>query len=261
MFYCVIIAVFIVVALFNLWQERYFINSCQEFKNIFIKYKKVMLAMLGLLILIITFADLPIASLAKRYVDVYYLELFSKISLSADSLYLVPIIVMIIALSQDYFITYLQYRYSQCIKFNIHKLIIVFKISLTSLMMSGIINGVLKVFFSRQRPAIGLNNWHLFSLFYNPNCHLQSLSYAYNSLPSGHTIVAISFIMPIIWAYKNNFWVKNILLLWFILIVICRIYTLNHWPSDVFFAGALGYLISSACYNGNKHKLGIISNT
>lgn len=259
MFYRFIIAIFVVLAVFNLWQENYFVNSLQELKNIVLKYRKIMFGMLTLFFIILGFADLPISGFINSHISVYWLSMFSKISLSADSLYLVPMVVMLIALSQDYLLKFLQYRYSKVIKFNIEKLIIVSKISLTSLLLSGVANGVLKIFFSRQRPAIGLDNWYIFSIFYNQNCHLKDLSYACNSLPSGHSIVAISFIMPIIWSYKNNLWLKYLLLSWYILIVFCRIYTLNHWPSDVFFASCLGYIIANVCYSGNKHKLGIIS--
>jgi membrane-associated phospholipid phosphatase len=259
MFYRCIIAIFVVLAVFHLWQENYFVNSLQELKNVVLKYRKIMFFMLALFFIILGFADLPISGFINSHIDVYWLSIFSKISLSADSLYLVPMVVMLIALSQDYLLKFLQYRYSKVIKFNIEKLIIVSKISLTSLLLSGATNGVLKIFFSRQRPSIGLDNWYIFSIFYNQNCHLKDLSYACNSLPSGHSIVAISFIMPIIWSYKNNSCLKYLLLSWYILIVFCRIYTLNHWPSDVFFASCLGYIIANVCYSGNKHKLGIIS--
>lgn len=260
MFYSFIIFIFCVLAIFNLWQESFFMNALSEVKPVWSRYKRTVLVMVLLFFVIVTFVDFPVSSTFANHIDYSLMYWGAKIALSADSLYVVPAVVMLIALSQDSMLKFLQYKYSRMLKWNIEKLIIVLKISLTSLLLSGIANGILKAFFNRQRPVVGLDNWHIFSFFYNPICSVKGLSYACNSLPSGHTIVAISFIMPIIWSYKDNVLLKYSLLAWYILIIICRVYTLNHWTSDVFFASCLGYIVASAVYNGNKHKLGIIAN-
>lgn len=251
MFDRVIIALFIILATVDLWRQQYFINSYYHLKKVLSTHKTIILLMPILGCVIIAIVDIPIAHFAKNHLNIARLAIFSKLSLLADGLYLVPTLVITIAMLNKL----QQVIANHNLKQRLQKLILVLQISFTALISSGIINGVLKVIFSRQRPIIGFNNWSLFSILYNPHCHLKGLSYSYNSLPSGHTIIITALILPILWAYQNNIWLKCLLIAYYLLIIFCRIYTLNHWSSDVFLASCLGYIIAKICYQGNANKL------
>ena len=103
-----------------------------------------------------------------------------------------------------------------------------------NLFSAGVINTVLKLIFTRERPGDML---------------IEQGGYAY---PSGHSFVSIAFYGFLIYLlFKSNFdkWVKYIftivLAILILLIGISRIYLGVHYPSDVFsgFVGGLLYLI------------------
>lgn len=128
------------------------------------------------------------------------------------------------------------------------------KISLMSSIFGGLSNGVLKFIFNRQRPSIGLDQWHFFAFFKSGGSHLGDLMYAFNSMPSGHTITTLSAVVPFYLAYKNKL-VRLLLILWAFMVNFSRVYTINHWLSDVFMASVLGIIIGFAVYQVNKKRI------
>ena len=134
------------------------------------------------------------------------------------------------------------------------KLAEVVKISLMSSILGGLSNGILKFLFNRQRPSIGLEQWHFFAFFKDGAEQFNNLLYAYNSMPSGHTITTLAAITPFFLAYRNKF-IRTFLLIWALLVCFARVYTINHWLSDVFIASLLGVLIGLASFRVNQKRL------
>lgn len=137
------------------------------------------------------------------------------------------------------------------------KLSAVAKISLMSSIFGGLANGVLKFIFNRQRPSIGLDQWHFFAFFESGARHVNDLMYAYNSMPSGHTITTLAAIVPFFLAYRS-YKVRVLLIVWAIMVNFSRVYTVNHWLSDVVMASFLGIVVGLAIMKVNQHRLGQI---
>jgi len=134
------------------------------------------------------------------------------------------------------------------------KLASVAKISLMSSIYGGLANGVLKFIFNRQRPSIGLDQWHFFAFFESGAKHFDDLMYAYNSMPSGHTITTLAAIVPFFLAYRGKK-IRLFLISWAILVNFSRVYTINHWLSDVVMASILGVIIGMSVFKVNQHRL------
>lgn len=128
------------------------------------------------------------------------------------------------------------------------------KISLMASIYGGLANGVFKFIFNRQRPAIGLDQWHFFAFFQSGASHFSDLMYAYNSMPSGHTISTVAALVPFYICYRHKL-VRSLLIWWGLMVCFSRVYTINHWLSDVVFASALGLLIGLVVYQVNAKRL------
>ncbi len=81
-------------------------------------------------------------------------------------------------------------------------------------------------------------------------------SWGYNSMPSGHTTVAFSVATVFASAYKDKPWVAVLSYGIATGVGLSRIYTDDHWSSDVLIGAALGYAIGKTVYHvmkGNKN--------
>lgn len=134
------------------------------------------------------------------------------------------------------------------------KLTEVSKISLMSSIYGGLANGIFKFVFNRQRPSIGLDQWNFFEFFKSGAQHFDDLMYAYNSMPSGHTISTAAAILPFFMAYRNK-WLRGILLWWWLMVAFSRVYTINHWLSDVTISSMLGIIFGLAVYRVNSFRI------
>lgn len=130
---------------------------------------------------------------------------------------------------------------------------VVCKISYISAIYAGLFNSIIKLIFNRQRPSIGLSPYHFFYFFQSHDSHWIDLSYAYDSMPSGHTITMFAAIFPI-FLYLSKWWQKILLLILAAIVGIARIYTINHWLSDVLTGTIFGILIGMSCYIANSHR-------
>lgn len=139
-------------------------------------------------------------------------------------------------------------------QFSNHKLAEIAKISVMSSLFGGLSNALFKFIFNRQRPSIGLDPWHFFAFFQSSKHDINDLMYAFNSMPSGHTISVMAAVVPFIMAYKNHS-VRLLLALCPLLIAISRVCTLNHWLSDVTLASIFGIIIGVAIYKNNEWRL------
>lgn len=128
------------------------------------------------------------------------------------------------------------------------------KISLMSSIYGGLANGILKFIFNRERPVVGFDPWHFFAFFGSGAKQWENLWYAYNSMPSGHAVTTLAAVTPYIVAYKNKL-ARSLLILWALMINFARVYTINHWLSDVTIASMLGIIIGIAVYRVNQWRV------
>ena len=119
--------------------------------------------------------------------------------------------------------------------------------------LAGLVNGVLKFIFNRERPVIGMDEWHFFHFFITGANNLSGLMYAYNSMPSGHTITVLSSV-TVLYLYSQSSKAKAILILLALAICYARVYTMNHWFSDVFVSTVIGIMIGRISYRLNKYR-------
>jgi undecaprenyl-diphosphatase len=77
--------------------------------------------------------------------------------------------------------------------------------------------------------------------------------YAYNSMPSGHTISTLAAIMPFFLAYQSKK-IRIGLVIWALMVNFSRVYTINHWLSDVVMASLLGIIIGVAVFKVNEFR-------
>jgi len=131
---------------------------------------------------------------------------------------------------------------------------VILKIAYLAAIYAGIVNSIAKFIFNRQRPSIGVEPLHFFYFFISKDKQLIDLTYAYNSMPSGHTITIFAAILPLI-LYVNKLSYKIMLLSIGIVIAIARIYTINHWFSDISMSILLGFLIGYTMYSINYYRL------
>ncbi len=137
----------------------------------------------------------------------------------------------------------------------------VLELSLITLLYSGLFNLFIKLIINRQRPSIEYNNLNFFNFILSKEHNISSLFYASNSMPSGHTITAIACIMPLYIFFQRNKYIKYFLITIMSLMSFSRIYTINHWFSDVYCAIILGIIIAYGSYKhffdqkiSNKHN-------
>ena len=130
---------------------------------------------------------------------------------------------------------------------------IAFKIAYMTSIIAGLVNSVFKFIFNRERPVIGNEEWHFFHFFITGAKSPSDLMYAYNSMPSGHTITLVAS-LTVLFCYSHSKIARAIMIFLTLLIAYARVYTLNHWPSDVFVSGLMGVVIGYVSYNVNKKR-------
>ena len=117
--------------------------------------------------------------------------------------------------------------------------------------VSGVITTVLKVIIGRRRPYDGESN-----LFFNPP---KLFDNDYQSLPSGHTTVAFA-VSTVMAGYSDNLLWKSF---WYGsagLVALSRIYHNQHWVSDVFLGGVIGYFVGDYISGYGKDEPKILGN-
>lgn len=130
----------------------------------------------------------------------------------------------------------------------------VLQISFMALIYAGVLNAILKFIFNRARPLFGMDPHLFFHYFLSKNMQLNNLLYAYNSMPSGHTITIVAAMTPLFLAARSLI-VKILAGVLAILVIIARIYTLNHWGSDILVASFLGLVVGLSIYQNNLHRI------
>jgi membrane-associated phospholipid phosphatase len=137
-------------------------------------------------------------------------------------------------------------------KYKIAKL---FSISLISSVLAGILGNILKIIFTRERPFVDLNPFHVFAFsetFFKGNI----FNYQYMSLPSGHTITVFALLAPLFLFVKNKY-LKGLILIPGLIVAFGRVYDNVHWPSDVLLGALVGFFIGKIIYTINREKLSL----
>jgi membrane-associated phospholipid phosphatase len=144
--------------------------------------------------------------------------------------------------------------------FSWQKTVTLIKISLVSLINVAILTTIFKVLISRTRPRLNYDPWLFFQFIHN-FYHIslaQNFNNVFNgsdnSMPSGHTISVVAVIMPFI-LYNKNIMVRILFMLIGLLIIIARIYTINHWLSDTVVGMLLGIVIGKVVFMANQYRL------
>jgi len=128
----------------------------------------------------------------------------------------------------------------------------VFKASLYSSIVAGIVSQVLKLIIKRCRPVI-LNDPLAFSYFLDVSVKNKIHGDVLNSMPSGHTMVIFAACVPLVLSTKNKF-LKALLIFIPFITAFARLYTYAHWPSDIIIAILLGILIGYIFTEKIKNK-------
>lgn len=207
--------------------------------SIVTKNYKMCLAIILLVILLIFFVDLPLAKLCQKYYHQSVYTVFDFFCSLAEGYFVLGVLV---SLSLIY--TF----------FNKYNHVIVLKMSYMAAIYAGLLNSILKFLFNRQRPNIGLNQFNFFHFFLTKEHDLKDILYAYNSMPSGHTIIVFAAILPL-WKFVDKPIYKVLLGTFGVIIAVARVYTMNHWCSDVFVSSILGSIIGLSVYEKNSHRL------
>ncbi|MDQ5920442.1 MAG: hypothetical protein QG673_498 [Pseudomonadota bacterium] len=200
------------------------------------RWYALLLALVILLVLFI-FVDLPMAQLCKHYYSYNIYKIFDFINVMGEGWFIGGVI----------FTCFMIFQFLEK-----SQLAIVAKISFMAAIYSCIVSTILKMLFNRERPGIGMDQWNFFHFFTTKHPH--DLFYSSNSMPSGHAITIFAAILPVI-LYNKNIVFKAFMLFLAVVIIIARVYTLNHWLSDVYVSTLLGVLIGWSVFLSNNHRL------
>jgi membrane-associated phospholipid phosphatase len=234
-FYVLVAAPFLISFL----RQGYWSGVFSQLSRELYRYRLWIIPVLALELLLIKFADLPVTLWVKALDDNIHAYTFWDFICSCAEGGFVAGFLFTIFMLANYF--------------NKYKLSQVARISLMSSIYGGLANGVLKFIFNRQRPSIGLDQWHFFAFFESGAKHFGDLMYAYNSMPSGHTISTLAAIMPFFLAYQSKK-IRIGLVIWALMVNFSRVYTINHWLSDVVMASLLGIIIGVAVFKVNEFR-------
>jgi membrane-associated phospholipid phosphatase len=202
------------------------------------QYKFLLLFILFIL-LVIHFIDLPVAKLCTAWYNVNVYTILDFIN----------------SMGEGWFVIGVLFTFSIIYEFlGKSNDAVILKISYVAAIYAGIFNAVLKFIFNRQRPSIGLEPANFFYFFISGDKKLIDLTYAYNSMPSGHTITIFAAIVPLILYTKSPVY-KFSLVCFAVAVGVSRIYTMNHWFSDICVSVILGLVIGRTIYTTNRHRI------
>lgn len=230
-----------IVAAFYLYsfiKTGYWTGMMQSLRLTFRYNPKRILAASVIVGIMILFIDLPVALLSKNYYNPDFYKIVDFINQTGEGWFIGGVVFSLFMIFQF---------------LGKEKMAIVAKISFMSAIYSGLFNAVIKFVFNRERPGIGMNPWHFFHFFATGANRYSGLFYAYNSMPSGHTVTIFAAITPFFLTVKSAK-IKLCLIIMALLICFARIYTLNHWLSDVFIAALFGMIIGRAMLLGNQYR-------
>ena len=108
---------------------------------------------------------------------------------------------------------------------------------LESFLIVETLSNLLKNSFGRSRPYLNVGS-DIYNMF-------DPIDNSQKSFPSGHTIMAFT-ISSVISSHIKNPWLKTAVFIPAMLTGVQRMYSQNHWASDVFLGAAIGYFIGQS---------------
>ncbi|HLX54766.1 MAG TPA: phosphatase PAP2 family protein [Aquella sp.] len=200
---------------------------------------KIFLTFIIFLFIIIYFVDLLVAKLCQSWYNIDVYTILDFINSMGEGWFIIGVLFTLSIINE-----FLSKSNNA----------VILKISYVAAAYAGIFNAVLKFIFNRQRPSIGLEPYNFFYFFISGDKKLIDLTYAYNSMPSGHTITVFAAIIPLILYIKSPLY-RLLLLSFATAVAIARIYTMNHWFSDICVSVVLGVIIGLAIYRTNVDRI------
>ncbi|MBY0380289.1 MAG: phosphatase PAP2 family protein [Burkholderiales bacterium] len=199
---------------------------------------KYILFSIFLILLIIMFIDKPLSNLCRTFYNI-------KVYTATD---------FINSMGEGWFICGALFTIALVLSsLNYINHAIAFRVAFMTSILAGLVNSVFKFIFNRERPVIGNDEWHFFHFFVTGAKNPADLMYAYNSMPSGHTIT-LAASLTVLFCYSHSKIARVIMIFLAVLIAYARVYTLNHWASDVVVSGLMGIVIGYVSYNTNKKR-------
>lgn len=111
-----------------------------------------------------------------------------------------------------------------------------------AVIISGILTQVTKQLFHRHRPSqVHPGKWE------GPFAPAK-----YNAFPSGHSCMAFTFASVIAHAYRDITWLPLTAYTVATLSSAARVYSNNHWASDVFFGSMMGFFVGRSIWRLNR---------
>ena len=234
LFYGVVAAFYLV----DFIRDGYWVGIWTKLKINFISHPKRILVLSIILAFIIFFIDMPVASLSKEYYNHGFYKCVDFIN----------------AMGEGWFIGAVTFTFFLVFQLlGQQKMAVVSKISFMAAIYAGLFNAVIKFLFNRERPGIGMDQWNFFHFFATGAKHFTDLFYAYNSMPSGHVVTIFAAITPFVMTVRTKV-VKAILISCALIMCFARVYTLNHWVSDVYIASIFGLIIGGAVFECNRYR-------
>lgn len=220
-----------------------FIGFWKKLKEVFKEYRWLIAFYSIMVVLVMFFIDKPVvefwqtSAFQKRYF--YYPGVIGN--LIGNGKYLYSFLIVVILASKV---------------FNKEEVRKKFAIALSTSVIAGLINTLIKTIFRRQRPDIYEPKpfkYKGYMMDFNENIKAIKGDY---SLPSGHTMIAVTTFIFLFLSTKN----KRLKVLYLILPFITaygRTYFSKHWVSDVSISFLLGTIFAVTAYRLNYRKNGI----
>ncbi len=134
--------------------------------------------------------------------------------------------------------------------FNDKKLLETSRLMVESFLIAGAITSLGKYILGRARPYTGHGPYDFNGLQFRPGENFLSL-------PSGHA-TSVFAMMTVIAKQYPQWWIKIPAYTLAASVALQRIDSRNHWPSDVFVGGVIGYWVGSMLVNHTREKSGKI---
>jgi len=234
--YLIILCVFIYIA-----KQGYFREITENALKIVSKNKIWMILFVVIIIILVFYVDYPVSHFFEQNRNIKALEVIQIIGNTiGNGKFLYPMLATLTVIGILF-------------KSDKSKFFQTCKISFTSCIYGGIFVLIVKSIVSRQRPFVEYNPYHFFDFLQAIHAHAL-LGFDYSSFPSGHAIVASSAIVVFAYAYRKNL-LGKLLWLYPVIVMIARVYSLNHWCSDVFTGVLCGSVIAIATYKANAKRL------
>jgi len=235
----ILFAIYAAFVLIRIIREGYFNGIFIGIIDQLHRRYKILLIVVFVVLLIIYFVDLPIAKLCQSWYNIDVYTILDFVNSMGEGWFIIGVL-FTLSITNEFL-----GKYNNAV---------ILKISYVAAAYAGIFNALLKFIFNRQRPSIGLEPYNFFYFFISGDRKLIDLTYAYNSMPSGHTITVFAAIVPLILYIKSPLY-RLFLLSFAASVAIARIYTMNHWFSDICVSAVLGMVIGLAIYRTNVYRI------